>query len=637
MSGIEAKLDNEFHGLMLPDAPDPVTPFNPIDHEILKPTEHYIRGLYFGTIADALEKAGQSDLEPTFTREKEKQQLARRGIEADISIPVHSIARGDTGVTFEVMDSLREQLRENDQDHLVNSVVADGMFVSVGFNRQPFAVSVLEEVEREGELYGANSCFEGRNAVFDNSAPNIAKFMSVAHLRSTVIGESLARIFRFNGANAIRDNHLGDWGNQFGILSHATKLWGADYPGLQSDDDTEVVTALYGLYVKINDEIAREEETTGTSRLKQSGREWFQRLENGDEEAIAVWQWATSVSLKEFEKIYEKLGVEFEYWLGESSYSPYLDQIIDKYIESGLATYDDEGVLRLSLVGSKYEDEPMAILSSEGTTLYSTRDLATLATRELWFDPIAIVYSVDNTQGPYFQQVFEAHRRFTNADEDSPKLVHAEFGRMSFEGASMSTRKGNVEFLIDALDEGTERARARLIEGGTDFGEYNVDELAGKIAVGALVYFDLADTRKRRINFDYDDALNFEGNTGPYHQYQAVRLRAIFEKAEAQEIEINYETQLHTVSQEEYGLLSIISEFPEAVALAAEKYEPSVVAKYVHRLASSFSSYYGKKENVILAEKDPVVRNGRLRIAKAVQQTLLNSLELLNIPIPEKM
>lgn len=572
-----------------------------------------------------------------------------KGISADMAIACHSLAKSLRKNPAEIAKGVADGLKDK-PPLLVETIESNSGYINFELDVDRFGELVLKDIEKEEEYYGAQNIGEGKVVVFDTSSPNVAKFMSVGHLRSTVIGESLARIYRTSGYTVIRDNHLGDWGTQFGMLGAALDRWKDEVPELQGADP---VQGLYKLYVRIHQEIDAEKKIQGEVKtetvLEQEGRAWFQRLENGNQEALDLLKWATGMSLKEFQGVYDRLGSEFEYVLGESFYVPVIPGLISKMKELGVATVDED----TSAVKIDFDEEErkhlgedsLIVVKKDGTSLYSTRDLATLVCRTEWFNPDKILYVVGGDQRQYFNQLFTSFRKV--AKESSPKLEHVSFGMITLPEGKMSTRQGRVVFLKDVLDEAKNRARNVLLSKLQDksahhtsftaeeISEQEVEDIAEMVGVGAVIYSDLRQGRERNIKFDWDEALSLEGNSSPYIQYAHARTKSILRNAQDRGIAIDREIKPVFAGKYEKELVKHLAFFPRAIARALERNQPSTVAEYALATTDIFNKFYGEVR--VLAEVDPQKRNTRLRLTQATSQVILNSLSLLGIKAPDRM
>ncbi len=575
-------------------------------------------------------------------------------IDADLSIPCHPLARPLRKSPIIIAQEAAIEVSLVALPPVVKRVFALNGYVNFEFDMNIYGNTVLQEIERLGNRYGEQNLGNGATVVLDVSSPNVAKHMSVGHLRSTVIGESLSRLYKKAGYKVIRDNHLGDWGTQFGMLGRAYDLWKDEVPELK----TNPVQGLYKLYVKMHQEIViqkeankqlliqggmnqTEAEARAESELEKEGKKWFQRLEQGDSEAKKLWKWAYELSLKEFERVYQYLGPKFEYMLGESYYinmNPYVAQALlttktaEKADDSSIAVFFQDKEL-----GAE-EGKPgkLVIRKSDGTSLYSTRDLSTLVARTHWFQPEKIIYVVGGEQQLYFKQVFNAFERFSQGK--GPALEHVWFGKVSLpEGQKMSTRKGNVIFLEDVLNEAIKRARAKIEVNkiGINLTPDEREKIARQVGIGAVIYLDLGQGRERNIQFDWEKALSFEGNSAPYLQYTFARANSILKKAKDSGIDVHTQVEPVFGLEVEVALIRHLAKFPNAIEEAINQNQPSVISEFIYKTADLFNRLYGQTK--ILKEPDTTKRNSQLRLVSAVAQVIKNGLDLLAIEAPERM
>ncbi len=492
-------------------------------------------------------------------------------------------------------------------------VIAVGPYVNFFFDKNATASEVIREVLTEGEHYGDANIGEGGNVPIDMSAPNIAKPFSIGHLRSTVIGDSIAKIYEKLGYQPIKINHLGDWGKQFGLLITAYKKYG----------DEATITAnpideLLKLYVKINAE-AKED-----SEVDEEGRQWFLKMEQGDEEALRIWKWFSDVSLIEFNRIYGKLGVTFDHFMGESFYSDKMDAIVED-LENKNLLHESKGALIVDL--EKYNLNPALIKKTDGATLYITRDLATAAYRKKTFNFVKSLYVVGGEQTNHFKQL-KAVLKEAGYDW-SDDMVHVPFGMVTQGGKKFSTRKGHVVKLEMALDEAVDRAEKQIEAKNPNL--ENKEEVAKQVGVGAVKFYDLKTDRNNGYDFDLDEMVSFEGETGPYVQYAHARIQSILRKANRK---VNIDNISLVVSDAEaWEIVKALKEFPNIVKRAADNYEPSIIAKYAISLAQAFNKYYA---HVRILEDDAQL-DGRLALISATSIVLKEALRLLGVAAPENM
>ena len=558
----------------------------------------------------------------------------KNNVNADVAFATFSLSKKLKKSPQNIANDAISQFEKiKSQFPLINSSTEENGYVNFCLNFDIFGEKVLQEVEKYHEEYGNQNIGNNQTVVIDCSSPNIAKFMSIGHLRSTVIGESLSRIYRSLGYTTIRDNHLGDWGTQFGMLGAAYEKWGSGIPQLKSKNDRDVVDGLYQLYVKMHQEIEKEKETSSEkeSELEKIGKLWFKKLEEGDSKARELWKWSLDLSLREFHKIYELLGVKFEYMIGESFYIPMLPNIYDVLEKSGVGIRDNTGALivKFDLEGK----DRMIFQKTDGTSIYQTRDLAAIAARIVWFNPLKILYVVGGEQQNHFRQVFETFKMLYKNGK-LPELEHVYFGMLSLPEGKMSTRKGNVVFLEDFLQKAIDKAKIKVRENNTDMNEAEIDELARKIGIAAVVYFDLGQGRTRDIKFDWDKALSFEGTGSPYIQYAYTRAFSVLKKAENEKIKVD-KSKLEVNSFEEKELIKQIAKFPQIIKKAANLNQPSIIGAYAYDIASLFNQFY-KNNRIINAETD-LQKSSRLRLTNAAAITIKKALYLLGIDVPERM
>lgn len=492
-------------------------------------------------------------------------------------------------------------------------VIAVGPYVNFFLDKNATSSEVIREVLTEGEHYGDANIGEGGNVPIDMSAPNIAKPFSIGHLRSTVIGDSIAKIYEKLGYQPIKINHLGDWGKQFGLLITAYKKYG----------DEATITAnpideLLKLYVKINAEAKEDPE------VDEEGRQWFLKMEQGDEEALRIWKWFSDVSLIEFNRIYGKLGVTFDHFMGESFYSDKMDAIVED-LENKNLLHESKGALIVDL--EKYNLNPALIKKTDGATLYITRDLATAAYRKKTFNFVKSLYVVGGEQTNHFKQL-KAVLKEAGYDW-SDDMVHVPFGMVTQGGKKFSTRKGHVVKLEMALDEAVDRAEKQIEAKNPNL--ENKEEVAKQVGVGAVKFYDLKTDRNNGYDFDLDEMVSFEGETGPYVQYAHARIQSILRKANRK---VNIDNISLVVSDAEaWEIVKALKEFPNIVKRAADNYEPSIIAKYAISLAQAFNKYYA---HVRILEDDAQL-DGRLALISATSIVLKEALRLLGVAAPENM
>ena len=454
----------------------------------------------------------------------------------------------------------------------------------------------------------------GKTVCIDYSSINIAKPFHIGHLLTTAIGGSLYRISKFCGYNAVGINHLGDWGTQFGKLIVAYKKWGDD-----EDIKKRNIRALLDLYVRFHKEAETHPE------LEDEGRHWFKKIEEGDKEALAIFESFKQITLREVQKVYDRLGITFDSYAGESFYNDKMQPVIDTLKSKNLLKMS-EGAEVVDL--EEYGMPPCLILKKDGTTLYATRDLAAAIYRKKTYDFYKNLYVVAYQQNLHFRQVFKVLELM--GYEWAKDCVHVPFGMVSLEGAgSLSTRKGNVVFLSDVLDSAVEKAREIIDAKNPDLPEK--DKTASDVGVGAVIFGALSGSRIKDISFSLEKALSFDGETGPYLQYTHARCCSILDKAG----EVKGYADFSVLEQDEaFALVRLTDEFYHTVLLALEKYEPSIISRYLIDVAQAFNKFY--VNNRILGESDNVTFT-RLMLVRVVESVLKTGLNLILLNAPEKM
>ncbi len=533
----------------------------------------------------------------------------------DLSLPCFKLSKQLRKAPQAIAEELKAGWSDNASVQRVDAV--SGYF-NVFLNPADFAKEVVGEVLARQDRYGSQEYGQGRNIVIDFSSPNIAKTFHIGHLRSTVIGNALYNIFNFMGYNSVGVNHLGDWGTQFGKLIVAYKLWGD-----QAAVEAEGIDELQRIYVKFHDEADVKPE------LEDEARSWFVKLEQGDEEAHRLWRWFVDISLKEFHKMYDLLGVKFDSYAGESFYNDKMAEVLDELKAKNLLE-EDGGALLVRL--DQFNMPPALMVKKDGGTLYHTRDVAAAKYRKNTYDFDKGIYVTDAGQSLHFNQLFKVIELM--GYDWSKQMLHVPFGKVSLEGAKLSTRKGNVINLEDLLGKAIEKTREIIEEKNPNLD--NKDEVARKVGVGAIIFNDLSNNRIKDIVFSWDEALNFEGETGPYVQYTHARACSVLAKADPSETQ-SFEgfDPKHLENEEAQGVLKQLYLFKERVEQAMHKLEPSIISRYLVDLAQSFNRFY--HECKILKAEDAEVRKARLALVESVRITLKNGLALIGLEAPEKI
>lgn len=509
----------------------------------------------------------------------------------------------------------------------IASVQAQGPYLNFKINDAALSRQVIEQILELDEGYGQGDEGRGRKVIVDYSAPNIAKELAFHHIRSTMIGHALVQILRARGYAVEGDNHLGDWGTPFGMLIAAYERFGWD-----EQADVEDIVQLNALYIRASQEAKTD------PAFAAEGRRWFQRLEAGDAEARQRWRWFVEVSLAEFQKVYDLLGVSFEHTLGESFFEPYIDDAVRLLEERGLAI-ESEGAQVVDL--SAYDMPPFLIKKQDDTTLYSTRDIATALYRQREWQFDLCLYVVDMGQSLHFKQLFQVLD--LAGYEWARNCHHIPFGLVLVKDPETdkwqkgATRQGNASLLKTVLEDAIAMARQKIAESNPELP--NADDVARQVGVGAVVFNDLRHRRVRDVKFDQEAILNPYGETGPYMQYTHARCASVLTASGLTPGEAVDYTLL--CEPEERALVRKLVAYPEVVAQAAQEWEPSIVAQHLLALAADFNSYWarGNKDHRvrILRQDAPELTAARVALTAALRVVLRNGLRLLGVPTPDAM
>ena len=529
----------------------------------------------------------------------------------DYAFPCFKLAKVFRKAPNMIAADLAESIEAKDE---ISKVMPLGGYVNFFVNKSQLANSVIKEVLTKKENYGHSDLGQDKSVVIDFSSPNIAKPFHIGHIRTTVIGNALYKIYNSQGYNVVRVNHLGDYGTQFGKLIVAFKLWGN-----KEAVEANPIPELLKLYIQFHDEAEKKPE------MEDEARAWFTKLENGDKEAKALWQWFRDESLKEFARVYDLLDIEFDSYAGESFYSDKMDSVIAQIKEKGLLK-ESQGTNVVDL--EEYNMPPALITKNDGSTLYMTRDLAAAIYRKNTYDFEKCIYVVGSQQSLHFQQLFKVLELM--GFEWAKDLIHVPFGMVALEEGTMSTRKGRVVFLEDVLKQAIEKTKETVLAKNPN--AKNVDEIAKQVGVGAVVFQELSNSRIKDYTFSWERTLSFEGETGPYVQYTHARCCAVLRKAnEEVTTDINYELLSDGDAAE---VLKVIGSFNKSIVSAMRRNEPHLVTRFVLDLAQAFNKFY--HDNPIIVD-DVEVRKARLALVAATRQTLENGLRILGMHAPERM
>lgn len=518
----------------------------------------------------------------------------------------------------------RQLARALSGEPTVDQAEASGPYLNITVERQALFRPILEAIRAEGESYGSRRNGEGRTIVIDYSSPNIARPFSVGHLRSTVLGHALKLIYRHLGDRVIGVNHLGDWGKQFGALIAAYERWGC-----REAVEQDQVYELFRLYVKFH------EEADVDPGLEEEARAWFKRLERGDPGALGLWKWFTDESLRAFRRYYDMLGIEFEETRGESAYREQTGPLIERLLEEGIAE-ERRGAIVVPFGGENGQSEgeipSLVVRTSEGTTVYSTRDLCAAIYHKEQYDFAKKLYVVDAGQSLHFQQLIEtlAKMGYSWAKD----LVHVAFGVVLFEDQRMSTRRGRVVFFEDVATQAVVRTREVIesIAKATDLDDVQRQQVAQEVGVGAVIYATLSRSRTHDINFRWNEVLNFEGKSGPYIQYTHARLAGVLRKYGG-DLPDSPDYGLLTHSHE-VALVKELEQFPAKLQQAADDYEPFVIAEFLGDVAAAANKFY---DTCRVLGEDPPLEAARIMLVYGAKTVLKTGLTVLGIAAPDRM
>ena len=552
-------------------------------------------------LAQALPEMDVKEIEAKIERPKDSSN-------GDYAFPTFFLAKTLHKAPQMIASELVEKVDQNGFE----KVVVAGPYINFFLDKAQVGAKILQTILADPEHYGEIDLGHQSNVTIDYSSPNIAKPMGMGHLRSTMIGEAVARILEKVNYNLIRIDYLGDWGTQFGKLMAAYEMWG---------DEAEVkkdpINTLLKYYVRINNEADEHPEYT------EAGRDWFAKLEHGDEEAWRLWHWFREVSLERFQRVYKMLDVNFDSFNGEAFSAQKMEEPIQLLRDKDLLK-PSRGAEIVDL--DEYNLPPLLIIKSNGTTTYITRDLATALFRKRMYGHAKSLYVVGAEQETYFKQLRAALKEMGFNWWD--QIEHISFGLMNLNGKKMSTRKGNVVSLEDVLNDSIDLARKQIAEKNPDL--ENADEVAKEVGVGAVIFHDLKNYRRNAVNFKLEDVVKFEGETGPYVQYARARAESILRKGGIRDFS---DVDLTKAGAEAWELISFLGQYSEAIKRAALNYDPSVIAKYALELAKKFNQYYAHTRILDKDEAQPA----RLALTQAVSDVLKSALDLLDIKAPDEM
>lgn len=528
----------------------------------------------------------------------------------DYSFPCFQLAKTLRKNPAQIAGELVEKLEIEDFAEIKNI----GPYINFFLNREKFQNEVVNTILDKKEDFGKSDMGKGKTVVIDFSSVNIAKPFHIGHIRSTVIGDALRNIHEFLGYNTIATNYIGDYGTQFGTMIAAYKLWG--------DDDklnARPIQELLNLYVRYNTEASENEDMMDVARKE------FKKLEEGEEEATRLWSWFKEISFKEFDRVYKLLDIDFDNYNGESYHSEFIPDVIEELKEKNLLVESD-GAQIIDL--SQFDLPPSIIIKSNGSSAYVTRDIATAINRKKEYDFDENLYVVATQQNLHFQQLFKILELM--GYDFAKDCKHIPFGMVSLKDQTLSTRKGQVVFLEDVLNKAIDKTK-EIIKDREDTVD-DVEETARVVGIGAVKFQELYNNRIKDYVFDWDEVLNFDGETGPYVQYTYARAKSVLRKAGITEVgKLNIEK---ITSDDEFSLAKKLAGFEDVVVKAKEKYEPSLITRHLTDIASSFNKFYNSSKIMVEDEK---LKEERLALTYATSIVIKSGLAILGIKTVEKM
>lgn len=528
----------------------------------------------------------------------------------DYAFPCFRLAKTFRKSPQAIAEELKEKIGQVD---FIERIDAQGGYLNFFVNKNTFVEQVLAKSMEEN--YGADTLGKGQTICIDYSSPNVAKNFHVGHLRTTIIGNSLYKIFSKLGYKVERINHLGDWGTQFGKLIVAYKKWGnkelIEKNGIQE---------LLNIYVKFHEEAEKDDS------LNDQARAWFTRMEQGDEEALSIWEWFKEISLIEYKRVYDMLGIGFDSYAGESFYRDKTGDVV-KALKDKKLLVESEGAMIVPL--DEYNMAPCLITKKDGSTIYATRDLAAVLYRKNTYNFSKCIYVTGLEQKLHFAQVFKVIELMGYNWTD--QLVHVPYGLVSLEGMKLSTRGGNIIYAEDILKESIQKIQGIIEEKNPNLPDK--EKVAQQVGIGAILFHDLYNQRIKDVSFKWEQVLNFDGETGPYVQYTYARAASVLRKAGIENV--SRETSASILTDDaSIALLKEIDRFPKVIKDAADKYEPSYIARYSVDIAQAFNKFYHECQ---INVDDEEVKNARLKLVIVAKNVIKEALDLLGIQCPEQM
>ncbi|WP_073588801.1 arginine--tRNA ligase [Anaerocolumna xylanovorans] len=566
------------------------------------------------TIGELLEKEVRNLYGISISKIERMIEIPQEGNMGDFSLPCFRLAKELKKNPKLLAEEIKESLNGSNETGYISRAEAVNGYLNIFLIRELYIDSIMQKALEKD--YGSSDIGTGKIICMDYSSPNIAKNFHVGHLRTTIIGNSLYKLYTKRGYSVVRINHLGDWGTQFGKLIVAYKNWSS-----KELVEEGGIAELLRIYIKFDAEVQKD------SALQEEARAWFAKMEQADEEALVFWKWFKEISLKEFDRVYKLLNIEFDSCHGESFYMDKVPALAEELKEKHLLTESD-GANIVNL--DQYNMPPCLITKKDGSSIYHSRDMAAAIYRKKTYDFTQCLYVTGAEQKLHFAQVFKALE--VMGYEWAKDMYHIPYGLVIMEGKKVSTRKGNILYAEDILKEAISRALTAIEEKNPELREK--EETAKKIGIGAVIYHDLVNQLIKDVNFSWEEVLNFDGMTAPYIQYTCARAGSILKKADTkdiQELKSNTEYLKDNIS---YELIKLVGHYPDAIKEAAEKYEPSVLARYVYNLAVQFNKFY-QECRILTAEEG--YKEARLLLCKAVQKIIADAMSLLGIECPEEM
>lgn len=529
----------------------------------------------------------------------------------DFAFPCFQLAKIFRKAPTIIAQEVAEKIKKTD---FVSKTAAMGPYVNFFIDRTMFVSEMLKQVSVDN--YGSSEIGCGKTICIDYSSPNVAKNFHVGHLRTTLIGNSIYRIYKKLGYRVERINHLGDWGTQFGKLIVAYKKWGSKEAVEQNG-----ISELMKIYIKFHEEAEKDD------TLNDEARAWFVKMEQGDEEALSIWEWFKDISLIEYKRIYELLDVDFDSYAGESFYRDKTSAVVDELKKKGMLK-ESEGAFIVDL--EKYDMTPCLIMKKDGSSIYATRDLAAIFYRKKTYDFEKCIYVTGMEQKLHFAQVFKVVE-LMGYEWAKTDLIHVPYGLVSLEGGKLSTRSGNIIYAEDILRESVSKIKEVINDKNPDL--QDKEEVAKMVGIGAIIFNDLYNQRIKDVTFSWDKIHSFDGETGPYVQYTYARAASVLRKTGITDVPEEIDSSLLT-DEASVSLLKELIRFPEVVETAAERLEPSVVARFVMSVAQAFNHFYHENQCNVEDEK---LKSARVKLVIIAKKAIKDGLDLLGMKCPEQM